>query len=306
MLNMSKPNFFIIGAPKSGTTALAHYLSEHPQVYFSKPKELFYWADDHPRARTRYNMFALDDYLRFFETADSTKHLAIGEGSTNYLQSRTAVSHILKFNPASKFIVLLRDPVEVAYGMHGELLRHYFEDESNFEVAWALQQRRASGEQIPPKAVMEHQLQYSDVIDYASQLSRLFALVPPEQRKVFLFDDFTSDTKRVYRDSVEFLGLTDDGRTDFPRVNPARQYRSHLIGRFFQSPPAFIEPIMKRFRVWYASQSESLKEIVGKTLSREEPRFPLREEFKTELRNVFRPNVEAVEKLLHVNLAVWK
>lgn len=303
---MVNPNFFIIGAPKSGTTALAHYLAGHPNVFFSSPKELFYWSDDHPVARTRHNVFNVDQYLAYFRSADPSRHSVVGEGSTNYLQSRTAVKNILEFNPQSKFIVLLRDPVEVAYGMHGELMRHYFEDVSDFREAWSLQDVRREGKQIPKGSVMVNQLQYEDVVNYADQMHRFFELVPASQRRVFLFQQFARDTRSVYAETLELLGLPDDGRTEFPRVNEARQYRSGLIGKVYQNPPAILEPMMKRFRVWYSGRSDSWKESVAKMLSRKEPRKKLDPDFESELRNRLTPMVEKLEHILELDLSAWK
>ena len=303
---MVNPNFFIIGAPKSGTTALAHYLASHPNVFISSPKELFYWSEDHPVARTRHNVFQLDQYLEYFRRAEPKRHLVVGEGSTNYLQSRTAVSNILEFNPQSKFIVLLRDPVEVAYGMHGELMRHYFEDEPDFRTAWDLQAARREGNRIPKGSVMVNQLQYEDVVNYAEQMRRFFDLVPASQRRVFLFTQFARDTRSVYAETLRFLGLEDDGRTEFPRVNEARQYRSGLIGKVYQNPPAFLEPVMKRFRVWYSGRSDAWKESVAKMLSRKEPRKKLDPEFEGELRSRLTPMVEQLESVLELDLSSWK
>lgn len=303
---MKDPNFFIIGAPKSGTTSLAHYLAQHRQVFVSSPKELFYWSCDHPVARTRHNVFQLEDYLAYFENADDDQHIAVGEGSTNYLQSRTAVNNILEFCPESRFIVLLRDPVEAAYGMHGELLRHYFEDEEEFTEAWALQGTRAKGNRIPPKCVMVHQLQYADVVNYLDQLQRLFAAVPEQNRRVFMFERFKDDTRSVYQETLEFLGVPDDDRVDFPRMNPARQYRSGFVGRLYQTPPNWLEPFMKWFRVWYSSQPESRRGWIGNALSKNQPRKALPPEFEQELRELMLPQVEGLEELLQMDLSSWK
>ena len=300
---MSTPNFFIIGAPKSGTTALAHYLSEHPQVFFAKPKELFYWSSDHPKAKERHNVFSIEDYLQYFRNSDG--HVAIGEGSTNYLQSHTAIKNILEFNPKSKFIVLLRDPVDVAYGMHGELLRHYFEDVADFETAWSLQDERANGRKIPRQCIMENQLQYKDVASYASQLERLFDLVPDSQRRVFLFEDFANDAKGVYSKVCHFLDLDDDGRTEFPKMNPARQYRSKLIGKLYQNPPRFVEPAMKKVRRVYSNASVPMRDWIARTLSQQTPRSPLKKGFREQLQETFRPDLERVEKMLDVKLESW-
>ncbi len=301
---MPGPNFFIIGAPKSGTTALAHYLSEHPQVFFSKPKELFFWSSDHPKARERHNVYTLEDYLPYFRGSEG--YLAIGEGSTNYLQSRDAIKNILAYNPDSKFIVLLRNPVDVAYGMHGELCRHYFENVLDFQDAWNLQSLRAQGQKVPHQCVMENQLQYKDVASYAEQLERLVDLVPASQRRVFLFEEFSKQTKSVYDSVCQFLGIIDNGRTNFPRVNPARQYRSKLLGKLYQNPPPLIEPLMKKVRHVYATASVPMRDWLANSLSKQEPRTPLNDDFRDQLRQTFRSDVERVEQLLNVKLDAWR
>ena len=301
---MTKPNFFIIGAPKSGTTALAHYLSEHKDVFFCKPKELFFWSDDHPRAKERHNVHTLDYYLSYFR--NSHGYQAIGEGSTNYLQSRTAIKNILNFDSKSRFIVLLRDPTEVAYGMHGELMRHFFENEPNFSTAWDKQEERAKGLSIPEGCVMENQLQYFDVASYGSQLERLFDLVPENQRRVFLFEQFKSDAKSVYESTLEFLKLPSDNRTEFPRMNPARQYRSGLVGKLYQNPPSWVEPTMKRLRTLYTAAPESIKTRIASVMSKQEPREELSKKFTQRLRNAFAEEISLTEKLLGEDLSHWK
>lgn len=71
---MKNPNFFIIGAPKCGTTALSEYLREHPQVFFSDPKELSFFNEDFTNRRTT----SLEDYPYHFEEAKES-HKAVGK-----------------------------------------------------------------------------------------------------------------------------------------------------------------------------------------------------------------------------------
>ena len=118
------PNFFIIGAPKSGTTALSQYLRDHPNIFFSGVKEPhFFDLDTSKRLK-----LDLQTYLSLFAKARPELHIAVGEGSTGYLFSKVAVSEILKFNPDSKFIVMLRNPVDLVQAWHSEM---YFEGVEN-------------------------------------------------------------------------------------------------------------------------------------------------------------------------------
>src|SRR5689334_10202054 len=93
------PNFFMIGAPKCGTSAMSTYLAANPEVYFSLPKEPAYWAYDFPKLAGYYGIDSLEKYLALFDGATS-QHVAVGEKSTVYLASNTAVPEILSFNPS--------------------------------------------------------------------------------------------------------------------------------------------------------------------------------------------------------------
>ncbi len=139
-----KPNFFIIGAPKSGTTALSEYLRAHPQVFFSEPKEVQYFAEDF---KGRF-ITTEKDYLKLFRESNPHKHLAIGEGSAIYLFSDVAVPKILEFQPDAKFIVMLRNPVNLVQSFHLEMLDGGLENIVSFVADWNLENQRRLGKHI--------------------------------------------------------------------------------------------------------------------------------------------------------------
>jgi hypothetical protein len=97
-----RPNFFILGAPKCGTTSLARWVGEHPSVFICPEKEPhFFNTDDRHRG-----VEAIVDYEALFSGAQE-QHVAIGEASVWYLSSLEAVPNILRYEPAAKFIVLV-------------------------------------------------------------------------------------------------------------------------------------------------------------------------------------------------------
>ncbi len=140
-----RPNFFILGAPKCGTTSLASWLSAHPNIFMSTPKEPRYFntdyaAPDRPRS--------LEKYEQLFAEA-TPKHKAVGEATTGYLRSEKAVPAILKYAPSARFIVCLRNPIEMVQSVHAQLVKKGTEIEVSFERAWALQEVRRRGYSIP-------------------------------------------------------------------------------------------------------------------------------------------------------------
>jgi len=130
------PNFFIIGAAKSGTTSLTEYLRTHPNIYFGKVKEPHFFDLD----SCKCFKFSLETYMSLFSRADPEIHKAVGEASTGYLFSKVAVPEILKFNPNARFVVLLRNPIELVQSLHSEMCFEGIETVREFETAWRLEE----------------------------------------------------------------------------------------------------------------------------------------------------------------------
>ncbi len=214
---MKKPNFFIVGAPKCGTTSLAAWLAEHPAVFMSEPKELQFFSSD-IRIAHRDD---LDHYEAFFRRT-SDKHLAVGEASTCYLRSRVAVPAILRYSPSARFIVSLRNPIDMAVSWHGQTVFEARETERDFAKAWALQSERRSGRSIPPHCHEPSSLFYGEVCKLGEQTERLLAHVVPEQVLIVTVDELRADPRNVYLRILRFLNIPDDGRMQFPTLNAAR------------------------------------------------------------------------------------
>ena len=117
-MNGKKPNFFIVGAPKAGTTSLYAYLSMHPEVFMpSTIKEPDYFSHKAILAQNLYynttHVTNLEEYLDLFSLANGEK--AIGEASVSYLYYQEAARNLYDFNPEARIIIILREPVERAF-----------------------------------------------------------------------------------------------------------------------------------------------------------------------------------------------
>ena len=99
-----KPNFFIVGAAKCGTTAWFEYLRTHPDIFLPDQKELPHFCTDYVE---EMRIADRSDYLQHFRSASGRK--AVGEGSVTYLYSATAAREIRQFNPDAKILIFLRD-----------------------------------------------------------------------------------------------------------------------------------------------------------------------------------------------------
>ena len=152
-----RADFFILGAPRCGSTALVHYLAGHPGIEMAAEKETHYFADDFPRFR---RVATPEAYASLFRDPIRCRR---GEASVYYLYSRTAVANILAYNPQARFIVLVRQPVDMLVSLHAQLYTTFHEDQRDFQVAWQLQSERAARSSLAANCELPQILQYRDV-----------------------------------------------------------------------------------------------------------------------------------------------
>src|SRR6185437_11617949 len=131
-----KPSFFIVGAPRSGTTALYHYLSGHPGIYLPRRKEPNFFCSD---LRLQDSLRDSDAYDALF--APAPPQSLTGEASALYLYSEVPLGRIMARNPAARIIALLRHPVEAAQSLHAVRWSYRRENIADFEAAWRPRRR---------------------------------------------------------------------------------------------------------------------------------------------------------------------
>lgn len=302
---MNKPNFFIVGAPKCGTTALSEYLRDHPNILISRPKEPHYFAEDFPKYRARNS---LDDYLQLFRGGTS-QHLATGEASVFYLYSSVALKNIYQFNKNAKIIVMLRNPVDLVYSFYSQLYYTFDEDEKDFETAWKLQSVRKRGIRIPRNCREPAFLQYAQIGRLGDQIERLVDVFPKAQVKIILFDDFKTSTQAVYEDVLLFLGVPSDGRSRFPRINENKSYRLRWLNQLFVRPPLPIfhsgRKVKKLIGLERISVLAKITKLNKKLFTEKRDRIPLTSYFRAELTSVFEKDIEKLSCILKEDLNHW-
>lgn len=222
---IQKPNFFIIGAPKCGTTSMSEYLRKHPDVFFSDPKEPHYFNTDFSYNQRKFH--SKEEYLKLFEGAASYK--AVGEGSVFYLYSKEAVPNILSFNPDAKFIVMLRNPVDMFYSFYYQMRLNMVEDKKTPADAWFLQSERRNGEDIPKFCPDRKMLDYEAICKLGNQLVRLHEYVSDDRIFYIYLEDMKKDTLAVYRKTLKFLNVPYDGRRSFPVINKKERNHSNSM-----------------------------------------------------------------------------
>jgi len=245
--------FFMVGAPRCGTTALGAALRSHPQICFSLPKEPHYFS----RLRAGWTLGRiLVDYLPLYFRDWPGAGVSLGDGSTSYLYSDQAIDAINRCFPNARFIVMVRNPLEMVPSYHKKMLFLLDENEPDLARAWALQTARAWGEQLPRYCRDWRLLQYRDVGCVGARCQALLQRVDRRRVKFLLFDDFVADPLAVYRETLAFLSLPDDGRTVIKRRNTGQLAKSTMVQLMIREPRMEIARMMliklrrsRRFKV---------------------------------------------------------
>lgn len=288
-----RPGFFIIGAPKCGTTALSEYLRGHPQVFMCDPKEPHFFNFDHANRPTQ----SVEQYLRLFRSA-GTAHQAVGEASTRYLSSTVAVDEILRFRPDARLIAMVRNPLDMAYSLHAQNVQEPLEDELDFERAWRLQGPRSAGAKVPATCAEPAHILYGPVCLLGRQLECIMDRARPEQLMTIVFDDFVRDTAGVYANVLRFLQVECDGRQNFPATNQGRGIRSRWLHRWLLAGGA----LKRRMGI---RRGLGVYKLVNRFNSRYQARSPVSPEFQAELSRYFRADVLKLSSLLGRDLSGW-
>jgi len=298
-MGVNKPNFFIIGAPKCGTTSLAAWLEEHPNVYMSPVKEPHYFSTDlkHGSALTQRG------YALLFRGA-AVAHKAIGEASVFYLFSRVAVPRIEEEFPGARYVVLVRNPIDMAYSLHEQQIVAGNEHIIDFAQAWKLSAERAKGREVTRWCLEPRLLDYKSVCRLGEQLERLFNTVPRERVLVLLLDDVKENPRREYLKVLEFLGVPDDGRTDFPVKNPAKERRWPRLQRAVITTARVCRPFKRRLGLPLVPGTRIINALDEMNL-RYRPRLPMRPELRAELARYFVEDVYLLSRLLNRDLSKW-
>ena len=297
-----QPDFFIVGAPKCGTTALYEYLHPHPNIFLSAIKEPHYFAKDlgtYPRIKTP------EEYEAIF--AERTpEHFRVGEASVYYLRSAVAIPRIREFNPAARLIAMFRNPVEMVHSLHSQLLYVSEEIVEDFEAAWRLQDRRSRGLDLPPRIRSPLLVQYRQVGQFGTQAQRLLETFPREQVKLILFDDFAASPQRVYDEVLEFLRVPHDGRTEFPRINENKRAKVAWLKQFYRKPPPVLRDAIRSLKQAVGGERiGAVKKKMVELNTVKEGRQPLSPEFRIELVESFREEVALLGRLMNRDLSHW-
>ena len=243
------PDFFVVGHPKCGTTALYEMLRLHPQVFMPDLKEPWFFATELlPTFRPYRPLFRTGFRRRSVSTLRCLKGLVpkqlAGEASPLYLWSHFAAGGIAAVHPGARIIAVFREPASFLRSLHLELVQRNQEPEKDLGTAIHVEEARRQGRYVSPSAwYWPTVVLYSDYVRYAQQLRRYQELFPPEQILVLIYDDFRRDNEAVMREVQRFLGIDDTYPIEPMDVNPSVRVHSTYLNNLVRAISAGDGPV---------------------------------------------------------------
>lgn len=280
------PDFLVIGAAKSGTTALWSFLRQHPQVFMPELKEPHHFAFEPDRAAPVFkgpgatihdSVTDRRAYAELFARAGSAT--AVGEASALYLYLADAAARIQAVLPDVRLVAILRQPADRAFSSYQHLKRQGREPAPSFEAALALEEQRIADS-------WGFLWRYRDLGHYPRQLRVYLERFGPERLLVHLYDDLVRDPPAVVRRTYQFLGVDPGFEPDlFARPNvggtPRAGWRGRLLSR--GSPVRRAASVIVPARLRRCAGALADRQALQRESIDPESRRRLTEEFRAEI-----------------------
>ncbi len=295
------PNFFLVGAPRSATTSLWTYLSEHPEIYMSYQKEPLFFGSDLTKTPSEFCVLDKKEYLDLFKFG-ANKPIR-GEASVLYLTSKTAAREIYEFNPNSRILIALRNPVDLIYSSYGHLRWGGYEDLRDFDEALGAEEDRRKGYRVPKSCLTPETLFYREIGLLGQQVERYVNVFPREQIKFIVFDDLVRDPAAIYFDLLDFLGVRRVVRKSYKVRNSHKEARSLALSAWFQQPPPAARVVLDL--IPQPHRYALLGHLQGLINTRKVDRPAMRPETRRMLQAHFAEDVKKLGKIVGRDFSGW-
>jgi len=282
-----KVGIFIVGAPKAGTTSLHHYLNEFPEILMSKEKEPDYFSDKELFDQGLYYGTSRIDSLQKYNSLFSGRkeEKLMGESSVSYLYYPEVPNRIKEYNPDSKIIVMLRNPVDRAFS-------HYLMD-------YRLGLTSESFESEFHKKKGLNFQQYFLLGNYSSQVKRYIDVFGSENIHFIWYSDFKKDSEKQLNKVINFIGLESDFKVDFDAIhNSFTMPRNNLIRKIYS-----VVSLRKLLTLIFPF---NLVKGIKSFLFNKGNKPKLSDKTRNNILEYYLSDIQKLEQLLSVNLRRWK
>jgi hypothetical protein len=288
------PNFFVVGAQKSGTTSLHHYLAEHPDIYLPAQKETKFFVDDEQYAQ------GIEYYAeKYF--SDWKDEKAIGEVDPDYMYFKTGVERIGQHIRNPKFIFIFRNPVDRAFSGYVMAFRRGLEL-NTFEEAI-----RIEAERIGRGYYEDFHFSYVRKGFYADQVSRFLDKWDISQMHFVLADELINQPAETVRGCLEFLGVASDFVPSQinKKFHEATVPKNLALAVLFRNEDAY--PIFRRIARFFVPNLAWRDRLRARlsAWNKKPSDLKLNEETRRHLVEIYRPENEKLARLIGRDLSHW-
>ena len=284
-----KVDFFIVGAPKAGTTSLYKYLNQHQDVVMSSVKEPNYFSNEELESQDLYyaskNITDEKDYHSLFQANGEKKKL--GEASVSYLFYPKVSKRIFTYNKDAKIIIILRNPVDRAY--------------SHYKMDFRLGFVKRDFEDLVLNNNQEGSLFYQQYIDlglYHLQVKSYIDEFGSTNVCVMFYEDLKKDRATFVNNIFSFLNLKSDSNINFNLKYNKSKLPSNNFMRYLYS----ISLVRKTASFLF---NERLINFINKNFFRESNQ-EIESKVRHKLNQVFLNDIFMLEKLLNKDLSLWR
>jgi len=287
-----KVDFFIVGAPKAGTTSLYHYLNEHPEISMSSQKEPDYFSNaDIQNEGMYYGKNRIDTIKKYHSLFDDNSESKLkGEASVSYLFYKNVPQNIKTYNPEAKIIIMLRDPIDRAFS-------HYLMDYRLGLVSDSFEDI-IDQKSVHKNAKLFYQ-QYIELSEYANQVKRYLNVFDGKEILFIEYEDLKMDVLGIVKKTYLFLGVNQGYEPDVNKKHNTYTMPKNSIIRFMYS---FV--ILRNFLSFFFPKN--LVDRVRAALFKNNKKPVLLYETRNRLRKLFTNDVNALGEMLHKDFSRWK
>lgn len=290
------PNTFIPGAPKCGTTSLASWLAQHPCVFTPKIKEPHYFFSPYGEK------IKLEEYEALYADAGPDHHVQI-DASTWYFYSDVAISRILEVQPEARFIICLRNPMEMAISLHNQKVFSGYELERNFNLAWHLSAEREDGCFTKVAGISEvgdsRHMSYRLACKLGTFLEQARLYLSEDKYHVVFLDDVETRPREVLDGILDFLDLPLQHVIDLAPQNRAKRWRSPLLKRALHG----LSQVKKS--IGFTQPTNIFAGLHVLNTQKKQPSSPV-DDVMQEMRLAFYPEIDQLAALTNRDLDHWK
>lgn len=264
------PTFFIVGAQKSGTTFLANFLNLHLSLQSSPIKETDFFTKD-----ILYNQ-GLDYYKTYFKCFPFQQTF---DASVNYMYTPQVAKRLYEYQPDTKIIILMRNPIERAFSAWNMFERFYYdrkeivikdyfnslnEPAKSDGIAFLEQAEFPRFNECIKKSLAQFALKPNTFSEpgilerglYMSQINNLLQFFEKEQLLFIPYDDLINDFENIVTTTSNFLGV----KLDANKAAKAEKNTGNYQRRYDKST----ESLLKSF---YKTENEALENFLNRSLN---------------------------------------